>query len=112
MICIPLKRYYISGGKTNKKGVGKALGKRPGKNTGIHWETQGKEGKHTKGRDCEQKERKKNYQRVRFVGLEVIRKDIVLTIWLVLGALPVGLLESSQINRLRAQILHPASQAQ
>ena len=87
MISIPLKRYYISGGKTNKKGVGKLLGKRPGKNTGIHWETQGKEGKHT-------------------------MKDTILTIWLVLGALPVGLLESPQINKLGAQLLHPASQKQ
>lgn len=38
----------------------------------------GRRGRNTKGRDCEQQERKNNCEKVRFIGLEVIKKRYIL----------------------------------
>ena len=67
MISTSLKRDYIRVGKADKKGWLE--------NTRKRVKTQRKKRENTEGRECEQKGRKKNCQRVRFIGLKVHRKD-------------------------------------
>ena len=67
MISTPLKRDNVRGGKADKRGWLE--------NTGKRLKTQRKKRKNTEGRECEQRGRQKNCQRVRFIGLKVHRKD-------------------------------------
>ena len=55
-------------------------------------------GRNTKERDCEQQERKNNYENARFISLEVIKKIYILD-YLVVAWSPIRKIARKPINK-------------